>query len=228
MLVQVLDEDSASPIGSASVTRRPKGAPTTDLKIRMTDGRGAANFGNLPPGEFEICACRKDHIPSLWKAWRELPESDEIQGAKVIALKLSEKTTEECVYVDQNQTRRFAPWESPVRRSLLTVPNRIRYCGKRRVLNMEVQLTDDQKAFVRQAIENGRYRSEEDALHEAMSLWEGRERRRAEILALVDQAEASLARGEGRRIATGEETAQLAADIKRRGLARLAAEENIR
>jgi len=43
---------------------------------------------------------------------------------------------------------------------------------------MEVQLTDGQKAFVRQAIENGRYRSEEDALHEALSLWEGRERRR--------------------------------------------------
>ena len=75
---------------------------------------------------------------------------------------------------------------------------------------MEVQLTDGQKAFVRQAIENGRYRSEEDALHEALSLWEGRERRRAEILAAVDQAEASLARGEGRRITTREETAELA------------------
>jgi putative addiction module CopG family antidote len=93
---------------------------------------------------------------------------------------------------------------------------------------MEVQLTHDQKAFVRQAIENGRYRSEEDALHEALSLWEGRERRRAEILAAVDQAEASLARGEGRRITTREETAQLATGIKRRGLARLAAEENSR
>jgi len=111
MLVQVVDEDSVSPIGDASVFRRPKGAPATDLKIRMTDGRGEANFGSLPPGEFEISACRKDHIPSHWKDWRELPESDEIQGAKVIALKLSEKTNEECVYLDQ--TRRSPPGKAP-------------------------------------------------------------------------------------------------------------------
>jgi putative addiction module CopG family antidote len=93
---------------------------------------------------------------------------------------------------------------------------------------MEVQLTDDQKAFVRQAIESGRYSREEEALRDALALWEGRERRRAEILAAVDQAEASYARGEGRRIATREESAQLADEMKRRGLARLNAEENRR
>jgi putative addiction module CopG family antidote len=93
---------------------------------------------------------------------------------------------------------------------------------------MEVQLTDDQKAFVREAIESGRYRREEDALHEALSLWEQRERRRAEILAAVDEAEASLARGEGRRITTHDETVQLADEIKRRGLARLTAEQEPR
>ena len=93
---------------------------------------------------------------------------------------------------------------------------------------MEVQFTEDQKAFVRQAIESGRYSREEDALREALSLWESRERRRAQILAAVDQAEASLARGEGRRITTREETTQLADDIKRRGMARFAAEENRR
>ena len=83
---------------------------------------------------------------------------------------------------------------------------------------MEVQLTDDQKAFARQAVESGRYRREEDALQEALSLWERQERRRAEILAAVDQAEASLARGEGRRVATEQEATQLADEIKRRGL----------
>jgi putative addiction module CopG family antidote len=93
---------------------------------------------------------------------------------------------------------------------------------------MEVQFTDDQKAFVREAIESGRYRREEDALHEALSLWEQRERRRAEILAAVDQAEASFARGEGRRITTREETVQLADEIKRRGLARLTTEQESR
>ena len=37
---------------------------------------------------------------------------------------------------------------------------------------MEVRLTPDQKAFVRQAIESGRLQREEDAVKEAFSLWE--------------------------------------------------------
>lgn len=45
---------------------------------------------------------------------------------------------------------------------------------------MEVHLTPDQKAFVRQAIEGRRLRREEDAVQEAFSLWEERERTRAE------------------------------------------------
>ena len=89
---------------------------------------------------------------------------------------------------------------------------------------MEVQLTPDQKAFVRQAIESGRIRREEDAVKEALSLWEERERTRAEILAAVDEAEASLARGEG-RIITQESVRQLAGEVKRRGRARLAADQ---
>jgi len=93
---------------------------------------------------------------------------------------------------------------------------------------VEVHLTPDQEAFIRQAIESGRLRREEDAVQQAMLLWEERERRRLEILAAVDEAEASLARGEGRRITTQEEVTQLAADIKRRGMARLAAEQNSR
>jgi len=93
---------------------------------------------------------------------------------------------------------------------------------------LEVHLTPDQEAFVRQAIESERLQREEDALREAMSLWEERERRRAEILADVDEAEASLARGEGRRITTHEELTELVEDIKRRGRERLAAEQNLR
>ncbi len=89
---------------------------------------------------------------------------------------------------------------------------------------MEVQLTRDQRAFVRQAIESGRLRREEDAVKEALLLWEERERTRAEILAAVDEAEASLARGEG-RIITQESMRELAEEVKRRGRARLAAEQ---
>ena len=88
---------------------------------------------------------------------------------------------------------------------------------------MEVHLTPDQKAFVRQAIEMGRFRREEDAVQEALSLWEERERRRLEILAAVDEAEASLARGEG-HVITQDSMRELAEEVKRRGRARLAAE----
>jgi len=81
-----------------------------------------------------------------------------------------------------------------------------------------VQLTSDQKAFVRKAIQNGRLRREEDAVKEALSLWEERERSHAEILAAVDDAEASVVRGEG-RIVTQESMRELAEEVKRRGRA---------
>lgn len=81
---------------------------------------------------------------------------------------------------------------------------------------MDVQLTPDQKAFVGQAIQSGRLREEEDAVREALALWEERERTRAEILASVDEAEASIARGEGREI-TEESMRELAGSIKQRG-----------
>jgi len=89
---------------------------------------------------------------------------------------------------------------------------------------MEVQLTPDQKAFVRQAIDSGRLRREEDAVKEALSLWEERERGRAEILAAIDEAEASLVRGEGHAI-TQESMRELAQQVTERGRARLAAEQ---
>jgi Arc/MetJ-type ribon-helix-helix transcriptional regulator len=93
---------------------------------------------------------------------------------------------------------------------------------------MELHLTPDQEAFIRHAIETGRLHRKEDAVQEAMSLWEERERRRLEIWLAADHAEASLARGEGRRITTHEEVSQLASDIHRRGMARLATEQNPR
>jgi len=63
---------------------------------------------------------------------------------------------------------------------------------------MDVELTADQRAFVQKAIESGRFSREEEAVAEALALWEERERRRLEIVAMIDEAEASLARGEGR------------------------------
>jgi len=62
---------------------------------------------------------------------------------------------------------------------------------------VNVELTADQQAFVRKAIENGRFKREEEAVQEALALWEERERRRLELIAMIDEADASLARGEG-------------------------------
>ncbi len=88
---------------------------------------------------------------------------------------------------------------------------------------MDLELTPDQKAFVRRAIESGRLRSEEDAVQEALALWEERERQRAEFLLTLDEARESIARGEGRAV-TQESMRELAADVKERGRARLLAQ----
>ncbi len=92
---------------------------------------------------------------------------------------------------------------------------------------MNVDLTPDQQAFVRDAIASGRLRSEAEAVQEALALWEDRERRRAEILADVDVAEAALARGEGMSI-TPDSMRALADDVKQRGRTRIASEKPAR
>jgi Arc/MetJ-type ribon-helix-helix transcriptional regulator len=92
---------------------------------------------------------------------------------------------------------------------------------------MEVELSSEQQAFVRLAIETGRLHDPAEAAREAFLLWEERERRRAEILAAIDIAEESLARGEG-RVITEESMRELAREVSERGRARLAAEAQSR
>ncbi len=75
-------------------------------------------------------------------------------------------------------------------------------------------------------METGRLSCEEDAIQEALSLWEERERWRFEILASVNKAQASLARGEGRLVTSHEQARQLASDIKQLGMAKLAIENS--
>jgi Arc/MetJ-type ribon-helix-helix transcriptional regulator len=69
---------------------------------------------------------------------------------------------------------------------------------------MQVQLSAGQKALVREAISSGRISSEEEAIRQALS----------------------LARGEGRRIGSELELQQFAENVKRRGLARLTAQQD--
>jgi putative addiction module CopG family antidote len=88
---------------------------------------------------------------------------------------------------------------------------------------MEIDLTPDQRAFARRAVETGRLQSEDEVVREALALWEDRERRRIEFLDSLDRAKASIARGEG-RVITEESMRVLAAQVKDRGRARLVAE----
>ena len=90
---------------------------------------------------------------------------------------------------------------------------------------MNVELTPDQRAFVQKAIESGRFTREEEAVQEALALWEERERRPLEIVAMIDDADASLARGEGREF-TKESTPALVDEIKQRLRRRIAAERS--
>jgi len=91
---------------------------------------------------------------------------------------------------------------------------------------MEVRLTPDQEAFVRRAIEAGRFGRAEDVVEEASSLWEERERKRAEFLATLDDAKASIARGEG-RVITEQSKRDLATKVNQRGRARPAADPSV-
>jgi hypothetical protein len=85
---------------------------------------------------------------------------------------------------------------------------------------MKVHITPAQKAFINQAIRQGRLHGEEEAVKEE------RERRRTEFLATLDDAKASIARGEGREI-TEQSMHELAEEVKQRGLARLNAEQRM-
>jgi putative addiction module CopG family antidote len=89
---------------------------------------------------------------------------------------------------------------------------------------MQIELTEEADEFIRRAIENGRHRHPEDAVREALELWIERERRREELLAALDQAEASVARGAVRVMPAGSGR-KLAEEIHRRGMARLAAKK---
>jgi Arc/MetJ-type ribon-helix-helix transcriptional regulator len=90
---------------------------------------------------------------------------------------------------------------------------------------MQIKLSPEENDLISRAVDTGRLKRPEDAVHQALALWIERERRRDEILAAIDEADESLARGEG-RIITKESMQQLAEEVHQRGLARLAAEKS--
>jgi antitoxin ParD1/3/4 len=88
---------------------------------------------------------------------------------------------------------------------------------------MQITLTPEQEAFVQRALEAGRIDRPEDAVAEALLLWEERELLRSDLIASLDEARGSIARGEG-RIITDESMRALAEEARQRLRSRLAAE----
>lgn len=85
---------------------------------------------------------------------------------------------------------------------------------------MKIDLNPEQDEFIRRAVDTGRFASVEEAIQDALTLWVERERERDELLAAIDEAEASLARGEG-RVITRDSMRELAEGVHQRGLERL-------
>ena len=90
---------------------------------------------------------------------------------------------------------------------------------------MWITLTPGQEALIRRAVESGRLSRAEDAVTEALLLWEEQERQRTLFLESLEAGRAAIDRGEGIAI-TQEAMRALAEDVKRRGRERNAAKAN--
>lgn len=84
---------------------------------------------------------------------------------------------------------------------------------------MQVQLTPEQSSFVDLGIQQGRFRNSEEAVRQALALWEKRERARVELLASLDLAEESLDAGEGETY-TDATLHELVDSVAKRGMAK--------
>ena len=60
---------------------------------------------------------------------------------------------------------------------------------------MEVTLTPTQEVLIQRAIEQGRYRSAEEAVRSALARWEERERQRIDLTTEIGRAETELQSG---------------------------------
>ena len=79
---------------------------------------------------------------------------------------------------------------------------------------MEIILTPGQNAFVKCAIESGRLPRPEEAVEEALVLWEEHERKRVEILEAINESESGIAAGRYSEYANAT-LPQLAEELKR-------------
>lgn len=85
---------------------------------------------------------------------------------------------------------------------------------------MQIELTPAQNSFVELGIQEGRFRGGDEAVSQALALWEMRERERLELHSSIDLRERSLDEGE----TYNEETLhQLVKSVAERGRTKLMA-----
>jgi Arc/MetJ-type ribon-helix-helix transcriptional regulator len=84
---------------------------------------------------------------------------------------------------------------------------------------MQIQLTPEQISFVDLGIQEGRFRSSEEAVQQALALWEKRERARVELLASLDSADRAVEAGDGEEYKV-EALKELVSSVEQRSSAR--------
>jgi putative addiction module CopG family antidote len=87
---------------------------------------------------------------------------------------------------------------------------------------MEIELTPEQDSLVNLAIEQGRFQKREDAVRDALALWEKRERARIELLAEIEAGD-NCSEEDDVVLDSEEAVAAFFEEIKQRGRATLAA-----
>ena len=86
---------------------------------------------------------------------------------------------------------------------------------------MEIDLTPEQDSFIQLGVREGRFRDEKEAVRQAIAFWEERKRRRLQVIAAIEEGEASFGDGDT-VLETEEDFRRLADDIKQRGREALA------
>ena len=88
---------------------------------------------------------------------------------------------------------------------------------------MQVELTPEQRSFISLGIREGRFRDHEEAVQQAMSEWETRQRARLNLLETLDSAQTALDAGAGTSCEVAD-LGQLAQSITRSGALRRASQ----
>ncbi len=85
---------------------------------------------------------------------------------------------------------------------------------------MQIELTADQSTFIDLGIREGRFRSTEEAIQQALAQWEKRERSRAELLASLELADKEIDAGGGEVYDSGD-LSSLVENVRTQGMQRL-------